>query len=189
MTCSTATLLNKSHLVFILLAAVALCSLQPARAEIVCSTVRPDSNVTTLWDPYSYTNIDDFVFKPNTPSSDAVIAGGDDDFEEQIWGFSIPSATDIASVTAVHAHIHANQGNVTGDHPTLRIKAGGVWSSTQTAELEDGWYSLTFYGTWDLADFDQLELGIDPQQVNNSEEINLDAIYCEVCGEIESGTQ
>ena len=159
-----------------------LVPMQFAVGGTVCEIVRPNSNVNTLWETYSYTNIDDYVEKPSTPSSDSVEAGSSDDYEEQIWGFDVMSASNIVSVTAVHANIHAADGHVTGDHPSVRIKAGGVWSATQTAELEDGWYTLIFYDVWSATDIDSLQLGINPRLVNNSEDIILDAIYCEVCG-------
>jgi hypothetical protein len=162
---------------------------QTAPAQTVCEVLRPNSNTNALWNVYTYTNIDDWVFKPGTPSSDAVSPDSDDDYEEQIWGFNPVSATSVASVSAVHVNIHAYDGHVTGDDPEIRIKVGGIWTSVQTAELEDGWYTRSFYGSWSVQDIDELQVGINPLQMNNTEEIVLDAIYCEVCGpEISSST-
>ncbi|MCA9444358.1 MAG: hypothetical protein KC964_26440 [Candidatus Omnitrophica bacterium] len=50
-------------------------------------------------------------------------------------------------------------------------------------------YTLSYYDTWAATEVNSLQVGIDPRQMNNTEEIILDALYCEVCGEISSGTQ
>jgi hypothetical protein len=148
----------------------------------ICEVLRPNSNVNTLWDSYNYLNLDLTVLSPSSPSATShVQPDSGDDNKEQIWGFTDPGESGYDTVTSIYLHIHADDGNVSGD-VTVRLKIAGNWTASQADELEDGWYEFLFTGSWDYDDLDTLQLGINPGTVNNTEDIIFDAFYCEICG-------
>jgi len=174
---------------FVVFFLVVVGVLLPVRLVLAedCVILRPNQNVNTLWDIYTYANIDDNVVAPNTPGLDRVRAYDTDAYSEQIWGFTNPAGSGITSVSEVNFHLYAGQWDVQDFHvkARLRIGSGGTWTGAQTVSLDSyAWKEVQFVGSWTVSDMDNLQLGLqagDTESVYDAE-VSVRALYCEICG-------
>lgn len=105
-------------------------------------TIRPSSNITTTWNGYGYTKINDAVTQPTSPSdiarpivpstsSFAIGTNKQDDGEEDQYGFTAPATS--GTMTGVVLWIFGEVYKISPGDPspgfTFRVRLNGSWTS------------------------------------------------------------
>jgi hypothetical protein len=115
-------------------------------------TALPTANVTSLWNPNVYTNINKATYMPSTPSTASEIsAGASDDNEKQGYTFSVPSRTNVYKIRAIIYGVGDDDDGVS----TVRITVNGVEQTGVAVTFQgvdgggtDKYYIATFTGSW-----------------------------------------
>jgi len=147
----------------------------------------PNSNITSVWKTYNYTNIDNGVRQPSTNTSDYIQWNKSDDDEIQAYGMS--NLSSLTSITSIKVWVY---GKRTSDDPDLqcRINVGGSYEDYQNFGLTStsSWHSLTFNGTWTDTDVNALGVYFLSGSIGNFSDNKIYLVYAEITGTNITGT-
>ena len=141
----------------------------------------PNSNITSVWKTYNYTNIDNGVRQPSTNTSDYIQWNKSDDDEIQAYGMS--NLSSLTSITSIKVWVY---GKRTSHDPDLqcRINVGGSYEDYQNFGLTStsSWHSLTFNGTWTDTDVNALGVYFLSGSIGGFSDNKIYLVYAEITG-------
>ncbi|QDU81547.1 hypothetical protein Pla110_32890 [Polystyrenella longa] len=147
--------------------------------------LRPNSNVTSVFTVFDYTNIDDNVLTGAAGDGLSCTIDRTDDNEQQQWGLTAPveSFTEVTSCT-VHLRSYNDDD---GDTDVLhaRLLLGGVWTGYQDITMGGGsytWTSCEITGSWSGSDFTSAQIELKTDSIASSDNFQLDVLYVELNG-------
>ena len=142
-------------------------------------TIRPDSNINTLWHESNYVYIID--------SNDSNYAKADnrDESEKQKWGFEALST--LTSIGSVEVYVRHKTDGPERTDPIVNVKIGGSWRTGQSISQESDFTSVSkiWRGSWTASDFDNFEVGITaPDDMHKQAEFQVAEVYAVVGGPV-----
>ncbi len=135
----------------------------------------PNVAVNALWIDSTVTKIDDASRNPTAPGTGEYCKADKNDlYEEQIWGFSGSSLTNI-NITQIKLICY---GLSTGSEGAdARVKVNSTWQ-TATFVLNsssNAFYELTWNGTWNGQNANNLQMGFASLAV--TDEVHIEEAY------------
>lgn len=136
------------------------------------------SNVNALWSTNAYTNLDNTVESPSTPSAVGITANDGDDNEDQQYNLAQPTFSGYKFVTAIKIWAYPT---VLDDSPIIRVKINGIVYGEFNLFNINTWTSNTVSGLWIASDFSGgwVMSALSPT-LDKDESITIKAMYTEL---------
>jgi len=122
-----------------------------------------------------------------TSNAVTVEVGNSEEGQESVFATTNPAQNyDTDGITEVTVRMDVDNVNQDNDLD-IRIYAGGVWGTPQTASWldgEDAIKTLIFNGTWSKSDFTDFRIGVTPANMSVSSDMQIDRVDAVISGEI-----